>query len=236
MDFILKRLVAKDFVRVCNKFSEIIVVNCVPGFGKTTFIKELLAEREDFEAYTFGAPELANLTGKYIKSACLYKELHCEGKKVIVDEYTEGDFKELHPVLIFGDPQQSVHLQRIDCNFIGKCTKRFGKNIAIGLTDLGFEISSNFEGGEFAHKNLFEGTLKGQVIAVGSEISQLLRDHCAEFKEATQVRGSTFETVTVCAITAKAQDRKTACELYVALTRATKSLTLLSLDVSPSTT
>lgn len=227
MDVLLSKL--RDSFRCVSSCNKPIVVNCVPGSGKSFFIRTLICEDSRFRAYTGGVPDFQNLTGRYLRRF----EGSVDPQFInILDEYQAVD-----PVhypkfaAVFGDPLQeipkSVYPQ---ASFVGNSTQRFGQETALYLRKLGVDITSERED-KLDIEYIFSGKIVGVVIAFEEEIIRLLSSHGCPFRRPQEVRGETFDRVTfVC--TGK---RATECErhlVYIALTRHRNQLRILTADVT----
>ncbi|AIZ76620.1 triple gene block protein 1 [Elderberry carlavirus B] len=228
MDVLIKLATSFGFIRVNNNCSGVYVFHCVPGAGKSTLIRSILNCDSRFQAFTFGKADLQNLEGRRIKGP---SEAILEGKLNIVDEYTEGNWEQFNPVAIFGDPIQSANLDRVrPCSFICRETRRFGKSTCKLLKGLGFEVNSNLEDTVLTG-DIFTVEPEGLIIAFEHEVKELLRAHNCEFHEPCAIRGLTAEVVTfITASDCIAQDLSHL--FYIALTRHTKKLIVLSRDAT----
>nr|WMZ16809.1 hypothetical protein [Cowpea mild mottle virus] len=63
MNELISKLADKNYIRLGSKFGKPIVINCVPGAGKTTLIRELLAEHSCFAAFSTVRADQENLVG-----------------------------------------------------------------------------------------------------------------------------------------------------------------------------
>nr|WIW79892.1 triple gene block protein 1 [Nerine latent virus] len=214
---------------VNNNFGGLIVVNCVPGFGKSTLIREILSKCRLFRAYTFGIADPNNLTNIRIRSVNDFVDE--EGCYNIVDEYTEGNFSVLKPKIIFGDPNQTGKQVKIECNFIGTETRRFGKSTCEFLNKRGYQITSTEED-SLRIKNIYSAEPIGIIIAVEEEVKKLLRAHCLEFKDEVSARGETYDEVTFVTSDSQRNDCEYRWKSYIATTRHRKKLLILSGDAS----
>nr|UEV87774.1 triple gene block protein 1 [Sweet potato chlorotic fleck virus] len=230
MDILLSKL--RDRFTSVSACSKPIVVNCVPGSGKSFFIKTLIKEDSRFRAFTGGEPEFQNLTGRYLRKF----EGTVDPQFInILDEYQAVD-----PVhyskfaAIFGDPLQEIPRSVLpQASFVSSITRRFGKETAAYLVKLGVDISSERED-KLSIEYIYSGEIIGIVIAFESEVTQLLNLHSCKFKRPEEVRGETFEEVTFICTGRKV----TECErhlVYIALTRHRNQLKILTADVANAT-
>lgn len=228
MDCVYKILLDCGFERVNNP-TGIVVVHCVPGGGKTSAIRLILAASSRFRAVTFGVAERDNIAGTAIRGAA-FEPTSATGELLIVDEYCIGDWRPLRPAVVFGDPCQGVVTEALRPHFIKLRTERFGESTCKLLRSLNFDIHSGKEDiVDFATP--YSRDLEGQVIAFGKEAEDLLRKHSVPFKSVCCVRGLTFDVVTlvtgVCCIS-----EADPVELYQCLTRHRKKLLILNPDAA----
>nr|SNQ27847.1 triple gene block protein 1 [Elm carlavirus] len=230
MNSVLDVLCEFGFSRISISSERPLVVHCVPGAGKSTAIRSILRSCENSVAYTFGVCDPAQIEGCRIRSASEWHEPN-SGTIVIVDEYTEGDFKSLKPTVVFGDPCQApVSAITLKPHFICKSTKRFGKETCNLLRSLGYEINSE-KGDTLVHEPIFEGELEGVIVAFESDVKHLLAEHYCEFLDICEIRGKTFEVVTFVTST-EGKPVKNLEKYYQCLTRHSSKLKILSPDAS----
>nr|WND63752.1 triple gene block proteins 1 [Sweet potato chlorotic fleck virus] len=230
MDVLLNKL--RDSFSCISSCNKPIVINCVPGSGKSYFIRTLISGDSRFRAYTGGVPDFQNLTGRYLRK---FEESVDPQFINILDEYQAVD--QVHYskfAAIFGDPLQEIPKSIYpQASFVGNVTKRFGKETALYLSKLGVDITSERED-KLEIEYIFSGKLVGIVIAFEEEIIRLLRSHGCSFRRPLEVRGETFDRVTfVCT-----GRRVTECErhlVYIALTRHRDQLKILTADVTNAT-
>nr|QZI85217.1 MAG: triple gene block protein 1 [Zhejiang betaflexivirus 1] len=230
MDVLLSKL--RDSFSCVSSLNKPIVVNCVPGSGKSHFIRTLIGGDSRFRAFTGGVPDFQNLTGRFLRKF----EGSVDPQFInILDEYQAVD-----PVhypkfaAIFGDPLQEIPKSIYpQASFVGNATKRFGKQTVLYLNKLGIDITSERED-KFDIEYIFSGKLIGVVIAFEEEIIRLLSSHGCPFRRPQEVRGETFDRVTfVCT-----GRRATECErhlVYIAITRHRDQLKILAADVTNAT-
>lgn len=227
MDVLLSKL--RDSFSCVSTCSKPIVVNCVPGSGKSYFIRALISGDSRFRAYTGGVPDFQNLTGRYLRR---FEGIVDPQFINILDEYQAVD-----PVhyskfaAIFGDPLQEIPKSIYpQASFVGNVTKRFGKETALYLSKLGVDITSEGED-KLDIEYIFSGKIVGVVIAFEEEIIKLLSSHSCPFRRPQEVRGETFDRVTfVCT-----GRRATECDrhlVYISLTRHRDQLKILTADVT----
>lgn len=222
MNELISKLADKNYIRLGSKLGKPIVINCVPGAGKTTLIRELLAEHSCFVAFSTVRADQENLVGRKIEkfSGDLPKD-----KLVILDEYQnlpsipEGVFA------VFGDPLQSCKPISLEANFISRKSHRFGKGTEKLLKKLSFEVETEKEDTVLL-EDIFEGELEGQVVCFEEEVIKLLKSHSVEFLEPQTLQGLTFKSVTFVTTGTITEANK---HLHlICLTRHSDSLKILS--------
>lgn len=228
MDVVCRVLVDEGFVSVSSQLGRPIVVNCVPGAGKSRAIRKILEEDSRFQAFTFGAADSVNIRCRRIAGVTEFKT--GQNKYVIVDEYQLGDWKSLDPIAIFGDPCQSEEGSCSVPHFISTKTRRFGRSTCELLRAFDFEIESEQEDTVEVVSNL-DGDVDGEVIACGPEAEFLLNWWGCPFKKFCEVRGSTFEVVTLVTdySTIPVELR---VPLFICLTRHRRRLRILNGDAT----
>nr|WCC72447.1 TGB1 [Rose virus B] len=225
MDIVLNELESANFVRVARVNRGAIVVHCVPGAGKSSLIRRLLERSTIFVAYTFGEPDPVNLTGRRILPASEFVQPSASDF-IIVDEYTEGDWAELNPRVIFGDPCQSSRPNTsLIADFICNRTRRFGESTCKLLRSFGFDIYSDLEDCVVI-KSAVGSDYSGELIVGDKEAADFASSHGAEFKNFCGIRGSTFKEVTFLTSFESIPDELRA-QFYICLTRHQVKLTIL---------
>nr|UVK69165.1 triple gene block 1 [Grapevine rupestris stem pitting-associated virus] len=192
MNNLVKALSTFEFVGVFSVLKFPVVIHSVPGSGKSSLIRELISEDEKFVAFTAGVPDSPNLTGRYIKPyspGCVVK-----GKVNILDEYLSVPDVSGFDVL-FSDPYQNISIPR-EAHFIKYKTCRFGVNTCKYLSSFGFEVSSD-RLDDVIVGSPFTLDVEGVLICFGKEAVDLAAAHKSEFKLPCEVRGSTFNVVTL---------------------------------------
>jgi hypothetical protein len=227
MDCLINLALGSDFERVSVNHNGVLVFNCVPGAGKSTLIRKALRKDSRFVAFTFGKADPVGQRGRGILPAALFDSEATRGKLVLVDEYTEGDWRALGACAIFGDPQQaSVNRLWPEPNFVCLLSKRFGAQTAALLRNLGHEVYSEKE--DFVEwSGVFQGEPRGLVLAYEPEVIELIEDHHLDYRHPNCCRGITVEHVTF--ITSLDHFDVNRPDLqYLCLTRHSKSLLILS--------
>nr|UZP17168.1 triple gene block 1 [Cowpea mild mottle virus] len=221
MNELLTLLSKYNFTRLGHKLGDPIVVNCVPGAGKTTLIRELLASSDSFIAYSTVRADPPNLTGRRIEK--LPTELP-KGKFIVLDEYQ--NLKDLPSGLfaVFGDPLQSLTPLNLPATFITTNTHRFGKSTCSILNTLDFKIESSKED-LVVVEDIFKGELEGTVICFESEVASLLNRHAVEFLLPCEFQGETFKVVTF--VTSGVINLSNKSKHLICLTRHSEKLKIL---------
>lgn len=222
MNELISKLADKNYIRLGSKLGKPIVINCVPGAGKTTLIRELLAEHSCFAAFSTVRADQENLVGRKIEK---FSEDLPKDKLVILDEYQnlpsipEGVFA------VFGDPLQSCKPISLEADFISRKSHRFGKSTEQLLKKLNFEVETEKEDTVLV-EDIFEGELEGQVVCFEKEVVELLKSHSVEFLEPQTLQGLTFKSVTF--VTTGAITEVNKHFHLICLTRHSDSLKILS--------
>nr|URX65516.1 triple gene block protein 1 [Cowpea mild mottle virus] len=222
MNELLEFLSDYGFSRLGHRLSEPIVINCVPGAGKTHLINQLLEVSDNFEAYTTSSPGQVNLNGKSIKHISEFK---ASDKLILIDEYQ--NLKEIPKgtFAVFGDPLQAGKPLILPANFVCYTSRRFGKNTASLLSSLGFKVQSNLED-EVIKEDIFIGEPEGQIICFEVEVINLLKAHKLEFLTSCTSQGKSFKIVTF--ITTGLITVENRHEHLICLSRHTSKLKILS--------
>nr|QIZ03184.1 triple gene block protein 1 [Grapevine virus T] len=220
MNNLISALELFGFSRVCEEIRHPLVIHSVPGGGKTSLIRSLIKLDSDFEAFTAGAPDTPNLEGRYIKP---YSEGCASIEKLsILDEYLTVKSWEGFDAL-FSDPYQNDKSPLV-ASYVSRKTKRFGKSTCEYLASYGFEVESEIED-SVVRGSPFTVKVEGQLICFGKAAVELASSHGAEFKLPCEVRGSTFDIVTLL----KSEEPSPANKhlFYVGCTRHSKKLLVL---------
>nr|QBA83595.1 triple gene block protein 1 [Cowpea mild mottle virus] len=222
MNELISKLADKNYIRLGNKLGNPIVINCVPGAGKTTLIRELIEEHSCFAAFSTVRPDQENLSGRKIEK---FTGEVPKDKLVILDEYQnlpsipEGIFA------VFGDPLQSCKPVPLEANFISFKSHRFGKSTEELLKKLNFRVETDKED-SVSIEDIFEGEPEGQVICFEKEVVELLKSHSVDFLEPQNLQGLTFRSVTY--ITTGSVTETNKHFHLICLTRHSDSLKILS--------
>nr|WBG54314.1 triple gene block protein 1 [Poplar mosaic virus] len=228
MDVLINKLVSCNFSRTRNQVGKPCIINCVPGAGKSTLIRELLNSDSRFRAYTFGEADPKNLSGRRILPASELRNAP-QGALIIIDEYTEGSWEPGKICAAFGDPIQSRG-PGIVADFVCNKTKRFGNSTCELLNSFGFEIYSEKEDICLV-RDFFEVEPEGTVVAFESEVKDILARHFVEFEDICSIRGKTFEEVTFFTASNSIPEHLRA-DFFQCLTRHKSKLTIACPDAT----
>nr|UCJ00577.1 triple gene block 1 [Cherry rusty mottle associated virus]UCJ00584.1 triple gene block 1 [Cherry rusty mottle associated virus] len=221
MEVVNELLLDANFVRTNFPLSFPVVVHGVPGCGKSTFVKRLL-DCEDFHAQSYGVVKPTNLAGRGVEKALQPLQ---SGFNVL-DEYLSGPSYEGFDLLL-SDPYQNFR-KPLTAHFINSYTCRFGDSVCKYLNLLGFEINSRrVRDTDLIFGKIFEGRIRGEIICFEKEVQELLDSHSAKYHHPCSLRGAEFEHVTFISAHSDLQEI-VGPDLYVALTRASESLTILT--------
>ncbi|ABS89246.1 triple gene block protein 1 [Coleus vein necrosis virus] len=227
MDFVCTVLQEFGFSSVSVKFGRPIVVNCVPGSGKSHCIRTILGRDSRFVAATFGKADPINVHCRRIASTSEIEGL--DSKYIIIDEYQLGSWEAFDPIAIFGDPCQGT-APCIPPQFISTKTRRFGYNTCGLLQKFGFSIESDQED-EVVIQSSAVGEVEGEVLACGPEAELILTWYGYPYKKYCEVRGSTFEVVTLVTDFSTIPE-ELRVELYTCLTRHRRKLIIINGDAT----
>nr|QIZ03194.1 triple gene block protein 1 [Grapevine virus T] len=220
MNNLISALELFGFDRVSERVSYPLVIHSVPGSGKTSLIRSLIKLDGDFEAFTAGVPDTPNLEGRYIQS---YSEGCASTRKLsILDEYLTVKNWEGFEVLL-SDPYQNDKSPLV-ASYVSRKTRRFGKSTCKYLAGYGFEVESEIED-SVIRGSPFEVRVEGQLICFGKAAVELALSHGAEFKLPCEVRGSTFDVVTLLKSEEPSPENKHL--FYVGCTRHREKLLIL---------
>ncbi|MBB6642082.1 hypothetical protein H7F02_18630, partial [Proteus mirabilis] len=185
MDVLIKFAVKYKFERLYSKLDSPIVFHCVPGAGKSSCIREILAFDSRFAAYTLGVEDPANLTNNRILS---YKGSVDSTKFNLLDEYNLAPAEKRDFFAVFGDPIQAVLEYSLRAHFICKYSLRFGTCTSQFLQSLGYEVEA--EGPDAVQLGgLYEVDPRDKIVYYEDEVGCLLRRHCLEAFDISEVVG-----------------------------------------------
>jgi hypothetical protein len=228
MEVLVNLLNKYNFSRLSNQLTLPIVIHSVPGAGKTSLIRELIATDSRFKAYTYGKADEPNVRGAYIRAAV---EGVQEEEFVVFDEYIAGG----HPpwaFAVFADPSQGGGAGILRAHFIKLHSHRFGSATASLLKELGYEITATGED-SVEIVDIYSRDPEGVVIFHEEIIGTLLKSHGVECFCINEVRGQTFECVTF--VTAEQSPFLDRTLSFQCLTRHRKKLLILCPDASYTT-
>nr|AYQ96144.1 triple gene block 1 protein [Grapevine virus T]QCG75795.1 TGB1 [Grapevine virus T]QCG75800.1 TGB1 [Grapevine virus T] len=220
MNNLISALELFGFTKVSEEVSRPLVIHSVPGGGKTSLIRSLIKLDSDFEAFTAGVPDAPNLEGRYIKS--YYAGCASTEKLSILDEYLTAENWEGFEAL-FSDPYQNCK-SPLAASYVSKKTRRFGRSTCEYLISYGFEIESELED-SVVKGSPFEVKVEGQLICFGKAAVELASNHRVEFKLPCEVRGSTFDVVTL--LKSEEPNSENKHLFYIGCTRHRKKLLIL---------
>jgi hypothetical protein len=225
MEVLVSLLNKYNFSRLSSQLTLPIVVHSVPGAGKTSLIRELIATDSRFKAYTYGKADEPNVRGAYIKAAI---EGAPEEEFAVFDEYIAGR----HPAwafAVFADPSQGGGAEVLRAHFVKLHSHRFGSATSKLLQVLGYEITAAGEDTvEIA--DIYSKDPEGVVVFHEEVIGALLKRHNVESFCINEVRGQTFECVTF--VTAEQGPIVDRTLSFQCLTRHRKKLLILCPDAS----
>lgn len=188
-----------------------LVIHAVAGAGKSRLCRIILEQLPEAEVYTHGVPDHPTLSGRRIKPYSLREQ---PGPFDLIDEYLAAEHN--NAKVLLADPLQYPGHPKY-CHFISRVSHRFGRRTAEKLTQLGIPCSSTrFD--ILLTENIWKVVIEGQVIAWDPAVCKLLQAHGVAHKSPEEVRGETFDTVTVLHPTEKVPEAEQFL-LYIALTR-----------------
>nr|QQP18691.1 triple gene block 1 protein [Soybean carlavirus 1] len=229
MDVLVNILGKYGFTRVNTSLKNPVVINCVPGAGKSSCIRELLEVDSRFVAFTAGLEDKPNIRGKWIRKFTGTVE---EGKFNLLDEYTLVEKLPTNLFAVFGDPLQSNLSTPLCADFICSHSRRFGTATAQLLRDLNFNVTA--EGLDCVQiADIFSVDPRDQILFFEKEVGELLCRHNLDAKHISEVVGQTFDSVTF--VTGE-RGPTSAVEAFQCLTRHRKSLLILCPDASYTAT
>lgn len=230
MNTLSNLLLSEGYQRTPRPLSEPIVVHAVAGAGKSTLIRKLLKQSDNFRAHTNGPPDPPTLDCTSILPFTSNPPQHTYN---ILDEYPLGQpkgYKALFAdILQHRNNHQQPHFIKTSSHRLGKTTTDFiQEHLTIPIEGTGSaELKSVLP--------VLGSPLFGTLIALTPEIARLLESHGAKFYCPDQVLGKEFPVVTVLS-TLPLQALPDRNAAYIALTRHTQELHVRSPDTPPTTT
>lgn len=225
MDVVIKFASKYNFERLYSKLDKPVVFHCVPGAGKSSCIREILAFDSRFAAFTLGIEDPPNLTNNRIKKYS--GELSAE-KLNILDEYNLERVDTSEYIAVFGDPIQAVLDYSLRAHFICRSSLRFGKCTAQLLRELDYEVEAAGED-VIQIAGLYEVDPKDNIIYYEEDVGCLLRRHQLEAHHIKELVGQTFDSVTF--VTSHSRiPREERATVFQCLTRHRKSLLIMCPD------
>lgn len=209
------------FIRTSLNLNGVIVINCVPGAGKTSLIRKIVSENPFIEAYTAGIADTPNLSGNFIRK---WEGRSEENKFTILDEYQLLDKEPEGVNALFGDPLQSLRGFTLCAHWIQDKSQRIGKEGALLLRELGFQITSELQD-KVVIEDIYRGEPEGQIICCEEDVEQLLIRHKAKFLNLCEIIGKTFEVVTF--VTSNRFDQGNRVKHFICLSRHKSKLLIL---------
>lgn len=232
MDPLLSALSAADYVRTPLPLSHPVVIHAVAGAGKTSLLVRLLASHPEICVRTHANPSPLLLEGRRI----LHHDEPPTGAFNILDEYAAAPTTHYWDALLC-DPLQHPPQNCLPAHYTCHFTWRFPPDTCEFLSSLGFHLNSRLPpaGVPTVHPGgIFSSPLHGQVICLDQPTLSLARDHGLRPLTPHQALGQEFPTVTVLsAVPLASQPCREA--VYIALTRHTHDLHVLTPDPSGST-
>lgn len=210
-----------NFIRTSLNLRSVVVINCVPGAGKTSLIRKLISENPSIEAYTAGIADTPNLSGNFIRK---WEGKSDESKFTILDEYQLLDREPEGVDALFGDPLQSLSGFSLCAHWIQEKSQRIGQEGALLLRELGFQITSELKD-KIVIEDLYKGEPEGQIICCEEDVEQLLIRHNANFLRLCEIIGRTFEVVTF--VTSNRFDQGDRVKHFICLSRHKRKLLIL---------
>ncbi|UXX34122.1 triple gene block protein 1 [Stevia carlavirus 1] len=222
MDVLIKFASKYNFERLYSKLDRPIVFHCVPGAGKSSCIREILAFDSRFAAFTLGIEDPPSLTNNRIKK---YSGELSDDFLNILDEYTLEGVDTRGFIAVFGDPIQSAEDYSLRAHFVCRTSLRFGKCTAQLLCELGYEVKASGED-VIQIAGLYEIDPKDNIIFYEEEVGCLLRRHCLEAYHIKELVGPTFDRVTFVTSHSKIP-REARATVFQCLTRHRRSLLIM---------
>nr|QQG34554.1 TGB1 [Tagetes carlavirus 1] len=222
MDVLISFSSKYKFERLYSKFESPIVFHCVPGAGKSSCIREILAFDSRFEAYTLGPEDPANLSNNRIRA---FTGSLDKSKYNILDEYNLREVDKKEFIAVFGDPIQACVEHSLRAQFICRISRRFGTCTSQFLRTLGFEVEATGED-SVQLGGLYEVDPLDTIIYYEEDVGCLLRRHLLEAFDITEVVGQTFDSVTF-VTSHSVLPRADRAKVFQCLTRHRRSLLIM---------
>lgn len=224
MNTFTNSLLAEGFTRTQRPLSEPIVVHAVAGAGKSTLIRKLLKQSDEFRAHTHGPPDPKTLDCTSILPFTSNPPQHLFN---ILDEYPLASPKGYKA--LFADILQHRN-NHLPPHFIKFTSHRLAPSTTQFIADhLGIPIQGEGSAELTSVQPVLGSPLYGTIISLTPETSSLLTSHKAQFFCPDQVLGQEFEVVTVLSAI-PIRHLKDHSGAYIALTRHTKELHVRSPD------
>nr|QIJ97109.1 Triple gene block protein 1 [papaya mottle-associated virus] len=221
MNVLIDKLSELGYSRTDLPLRDLIVVNCVPGAGKTSLIRELVRQNQIIEAFTTGPGEEPDISGTAIRK---WEGVTDQSRFTILDEYQNLEEVPKGVQALFGDPSQCNKGLALRPHWFKRESHRFGKNTAELLRKIGYSLESERED-EVQIGDIFKVEPEGQIICCESEVEELLVKHNADFLKLCEVIGKTFDKVTF--ITSCRFEEAVKANHYVCLSRHKTKLLIL---------
>lgn len=203
-----------------------LVVHAVAGAGKSTLIRKYLLANPNSRAFTHGVPDPPNILNTYIHS---YRSPTPDCFNIL-DEYPNHPVEGNWDVLI-ADPLQAK-LPALRPHYVLTESYRLSKPVTDLLSTLGFQLSSRgFTSTQVFCKPLLGSSIHGKVLHLDAAARTTLSAHHCPSTCPTEVLGQEFEVVSVVS-NIPLREVLPRSKLYIALSRATKELHVLSPDYS----
>lgn len=220
-------LTSQGFERTNYPLSFPLVIHGVPGCGKSTIIKTLLADINT-TARTCGTAYGATLQ----HSGVLPVQDHPVAPSIdrrILDEYQLADTRIIATFnVLFGDPYQG-HF-RLPPHYVKSLSHRVPQVVCKFLQTRGFDITGE-RTGRLTTANPYSPQLKTTdwlqhtILHLGPASAALTHSHAICSRGPTEVQGLEFEQV---AVVYHSSEKAQAVAFYVGCTRSSNSLTLIS--------
>lgn len=224
LDFLLT---SQGFKRTNYPLSFPLVIHGVPGCGKSTIIKTLLADINT-TARTCGSPYGHTLQHPGVLPVQSHPVAPSTDRRIL-DEYQLADSGTTSAFnVLFGDPYQG-HF-RLSPHYTKTLSHRVPQVVCDFLRTRGFDIAGE-RSGKLTTANPYSPELnntdwlKHTILHLGHASAALTHSHAICSRGPSEVRGLEFEHTTV---VYHSSERSQAIPFYVCCTRASQSLTLIS--------